>query len=125
MTNPSQHDSSQSVRLADLMRVLADELRNTGQIADGLQDVLSRLGPVLAADEAAISAIQSLDLLTQRLHGLTTFLSALAPTLPAATRCDARSAAQAVNLTSLAHRLTHPDCPSHEGTEAGEHELFG
>lgn len=57
-------------RLADLVLVLADEMGSLGRAASDLQAELSPFGQAGRPGGDAVTALQSLDLLTQRLHGV-------------------------------------------------------
>ena len=116
-----------SASVADIMRAVGREVADAGQRACGLQDALSGFAQALGQQEQAIEAFQTLDFLTQQLQGVAAFLGALAPTLPACWAGDAATAAQAITMSDLAHRLGRPHGdPRDTGSEdVGAFEFFG
>lgn len=116
-----------SASVADIMRAVGREVADAGRRACDLQDALSGFAQALGQQGQAIEAFQALDFLAQQLQGVAAFLGALAPTLPACWAGDAATAAQAVTMSDLAHRLGRP----HEASrglgsdDVGAFELFG
>ena len=110
--------------VADLLHRMSREFGELSAIAESLQDLPARLGPL---DTGTVMLAQAIDLLSQRLDGLSSFSQALAAMVPSGWQVDARPAAALVKLSDLQHRLTH--C-GHGGvvTEAAhdpdEFELF-
>jgi hypothetical protein len=110
-------------RLTDLLRVFEAELLELGRLAERAQTTLSTVLSRAAHDPGCHRDAQVLDLLTQRLYGMSCFLSVLGPTIPYAWSVDADAAANSVSLTDLADRLcgvltnTHPQ-------PVGELEMF-
>ena len=113
--------------VADILRAVCREVADAGQSACGLQDMLSCFVPTPGQQDRASETFQALDLLTQQLGGIAAFLDALAPTLPADWAGDAAAASQAVTMSDLAHRLSHPhdDLCRTASENAGALELFG
>lgn len=89
--------------VGDLLRRLADEFRDLSDLSEALQDLPGRL---VALDPGAMIAAQQIDALTQRLHGLAAFATALAATVPTDWRLDSRPAAALITLSDLQARLT-------------------
>lgn len=110
--------------LADLLRRVADELRNAAHVVDAI--------PV--ADDGASAngrrrpltqALQELDHTYQKLTCLAEFLNAIARSAPPQWTLDPNPAAEGITLSALAERLRSPDVPSaQDGAANGEFELF-
>jgi hypothetical protein len=113
--------------LGDVLRTVGRELADLGRMASNLQAVLGPTEPWLGRDGAVLRRLQSLDALTQSLHGVAEFLQALAPTVPPHWSCDAARAAEGLTLSDLAGRLAQrvADAAALQADEAGEFELFG
>lgn len=112
--------------LGHVLRGVGRELADLGRLASELQTVLGPLEYGAGQEPAALYRLQTLDALTQALHGVSDFLHALAPTLPVHWSCDAARAARALTLADLARRLGSPALAGHPppSGEAGELELF-
>ena len=122
----AQEDAPASAGVADILHAVCREIAGAGQLACDLQAVLSGFARVLGQQDQAIEAFQMLDLLAQQLQGVAAFLDALAPTLPTGWAGDAATAAPAVTLSDLAHRLGCPGSnvrTAHADTP-GAFELF-
>lgn len=99
------------------------ELVELGRLAEQFQTVL---GPAMlrAADDFAChQEAQMIDLITQRLYGLSDFMRALRPSVPEAWAVDPDAAARVVTLGDMACRLrgVPQQISSHP---AGEFEAF-
>jgi hypothetical protein len=79
---------------------------------------------VAERDPAILHKAQALDLMAQRLDGLSTFVAGLAQITPSANLVDPSAAAEHVLLSDLAYRLTCPAAPVLEPAPAGDMELF-
>lgn len=120
-------DPGVALALGDVLRAVGQELADLGRLTSELQVALSPSELGIGQERAAPYRLQTLDALTQTLHGVSDFLRALAPTVPVHWSCDAKRAAEAITLSDLARRLScsmadDRPCPSEE---AGELELFG
>ena len=93
-------------RIADLVQAFESELLELGQIAERAQTTLSEVLARAANDPACHRDAQVLDLLTQRLYGMSGFLSILKPSIPHAWQVDADAAANTISLGDLADRLS-------------------
>lgn len=112
--------------LGDVLRAAGEELAALGRLASDLQAVVGPSGPGSEQGGAALYRLQALDPLTQALHGMSDFLLALAPSVPAHLPCDAARAAEVITLSDLACRLGRPlrdPSPASAGAP-GELELF-
>lgn len=110
--------------LARTLTAVAAEVADLAALSDQLQSLVSG---ALVADTAThadhLREFQAIDLLVQRLQGVSVFMAGLARAAPDDWRLDAASAAAEVALTDLARRLTGED---HADTApAGDFELFG
>lgn len=113
--------------LRDVLRAVGREVADLGRVASNLQGVLGPAEPWLGRDDAVLRRLQSLDALTQSLHGVAEFLQALASALPPHWSCDPAQAADELTLSDLAGRLAleAPGAAVRREEEAGEFELFG
>jgi hypothetical protein len=102
--------------LPAMLRAVQRELVSLGTQAEQLQD---RLSPVVRTVPGA--ALQDLDLLTQRLFGLTDFLDTLIPALPDQ-MLDLAPALDAMTLSDQARRLA--GLPVQPAAPPGGMELF-
>lgn len=91
--------------LETLLRVVEAELAQLGRLAETVQTVLAAALPNVANNPSLHRDAQAIDLMTQRLHGLSDFIGALCPSLPSAWSVDPREAVAAVKLSDLARRL--------------------
>jgi hypothetical protein len=110
---------------------VAGEISELAQLSDRLQALISA---ALLADGSTdpdhIKEFQAIDLLVQSLHGVATFLGALADSTSTEWRVDAAAAASDVLLTDLARRLGGV-CASADALDqtrpppTGDLDLFG
>jgi hypothetical protein len=116
--------------VSQTLLAVAQEIGDLARVSDRLQVLISE---ALIADGTTnadhLLEFQAIDLLVQRLHGVSSFLETLADLAPADWRLDSVAAASNVLLTALANRLSGQDGASDLGSEAsgddGEIELFG
>ena len=115
--------SNSQVLFGDLLITVEAELVELGRLAEQFQAVL---GPAIlrAADDFAChQEAQIIDLITQRLYGLSDFMRALRPSVPEVWSVDPEPAARVVTLSDLSCRLR--GAPAQLSThEAGEFEAF-
>jgi hypothetical protein len=117
------------VPLTETLTALATEIGELARLSDRLQFLISA---ALVADGAAnadhLREFQAIDLLVQRLHGVTNFVESLSALMPAGWRIDAAAAASRVSLTDLARRLSGqspaPLDSSSSDDDDGDFELF-
>lgn len=112
--------------LQDVLARLGSECAELGQLAEHLQAVL---GPALLRivdDPECHRNVQRLDLIAQRLAGVTSFLTALREQASPGWTADADAAARGVTLAELARRLRgEPGADhGHDDHEAGVLEMF-
>jgi hypothetical protein len=115
--------SQQKTPLADLFQAFEAELLDLGRLAERAQTTLSTALSRAAQDPACHRDAQVLDLLTQRLYGMSGFLSTLGPSIPHAWRLDTEAAASTVSLADLADRLCGIVVKI-EPQQVGELEMF-
>ncbi|OYV55146.1 MAG: hypothetical protein B7Z76_11685 [Acidiphilium sp. 20-67-58] len=114
---------SSSMTMNELFGIIEAELVDLGAYALRMQEVLS---PALVASPQSSlyrQEAQMLDILTQRLQGLQTFMEHLRLALPDGWSIDPGRAARAVVVGALAERLSGVKEPT-AATASGELELF-
>lgn len=89
----------------NLMQAFEAELYDLGKLAETAQLALSGVLALAANDPACHREAQVLDLLTQRLYGMSGFLTMLAPNIPGFWQVDTSEAVKTVSLGHLADRL--------------------
>jgi hypothetical protein len=94
-----------AIPLPHLAHSLAEELRHAAELADGLQGalVLDRAGDVSGG---FLQSAQGLDLLTQKLQALHSFVRDLCELLPADFHLDPTPATRTITLASVKDRLS-------------------
>jgi hypothetical protein len=107
--------------VADLLARMADEFRELSGVAETLQDLPARLGRL---DASGVMLAQTIDMLSQRLHGLAAFSEALSALMPASWHVDPTPAAALITLSDLQRRLTRAQLAEAELETADEMELF-
>ncbi len=117
------HDP-QKMRVADLMLAVEAELLDLGRLAERAQTTLSSVLAHAALDPKCHHDAQVLDLLTQRLFGMSGFLTILNPLIPTVWEVDADEAASSVSLGDLADRLSGVAVIADAAQDFGELELF-
>lgn len=115
--------SPHSNALATLLGVFEVELAELASASLDFQADLSAELPSIPARLPFSAALQSIDLITQRLEGLHRVLAILIPLIPQEWRLDAGPAIDAVTLSTLARRLNGTSQVQDAG-ESGLFELF-
>jgi hypothetical protein len=119
--------AAQAEPVGDLLRRVADELRNAARAVD---DVYAADDAEASAQRAAqhrplVQALQELDHTYQKISCLADFLNGLARSAPEQWALDPSAAAEAITLSALAERLRSPDAPAAKPDLAGgDLELF-
>jgi hypothetical protein len=111
---------SPAMPLAAALESCAAELAALGEICAGLQESLSPL-LLRAAD---VEKVQALDLVTQSLDALSSYLGAVATEAPAGAEVDAEAATSGLKLADLAARLAGGR-GREDPEDAGELDMFG
>ena len=111
----------------EILKRLANELDESAALIDDLQalvELSARMG--VAQDNDFVRSAQSIDILHQRLAGLSHFVSELAELTPSHWVVESHAAAKKLKLAKLAERFSHMgDGPlSHGDHQAGEFEMF-
>lgn len=91
--------------VADTLGRVSAELRDMAAVVNDLH-VLAGAQNAAAPDHAYLQALQSVDLIEQKLRGLAGFLADLAQAAAPDWRIDAQAALAAITLSDLAARLT-------------------
>jgi hypothetical protein len=113
--------------IADLLRRMAQELRDLTPVVETLQLLVGRLVSAGAIrDSGAALQLQHFDSLGQTLAAIADFAEALGGDAPAEWLLDPHSASRAVLLSDLAARLvSHLETPPDSNSAvAGELEFF-
>jgi len=110
--------------LVDILQATARETSEIAGLACSLQSALSPLRTAAEQGRHAAIELQSLDVITQRLAGISDFLNALALRLPPHWMCDVAAAARVVTLSDLALRLSCADADTGVADYAGIVDLF-
>ena len=121
MEHPAEGASQGS--LLRVLGAVGDEIRDLGQMLDQLQSALSPILLHVAQDPAQHRNAQALDLLTQRLHALASFMQAREAQVPPSWRLDLAAPLGQVTLSDLALRL-NGQAGSEPEQAAGMFELF-
>ncbi len=109
----------------EILQSVVAEISALASDADRLQDVIGRLVPEgEQLDTEVIRQAQSIDIIVQRLHGLSDFLATLATDVPMGWRLDARTAANRLLLADLAHRLGGNEHNPGPDVSSGDCDLF-
>jgi len=124
MSGYEVENDSQKMRVADLMQAFEAELLELGQLAERAQTTLSNVLAHAALDPECHRDAQVLDLLTQRLLGMSGFLTILNRSIPVVWEVDADAAASSLSLGDLADRLSGVAVVEAEPRDFGELELF-
>lgn len=117
-------DKAEKMRVADLMLAFEAELLDLGRLAERAQTTLSNVLAKAAHDPECHRDAQVLDLLTQRLYGMSGFLTILNPSIPPVWEVDADAAASSVSLGDLADRLSGVAVTHEDPKNFGELEMF-
>ena len=116
-----------SQMLIEILRRIAHELNDAGSLVGDLHELVELAVVHGAAQDGAFTrSAQSIDILQQRLAGLSHFLSEIAALTPSHWVVESHVATKNLKLTRLAERLNHlGDAPlAHSVDEAGELELL-
>ena len=115
--------SRDSIRLRTLPQAFEAELHELGKLTETAQNTLSSALLRAADDPACHRNAQVLDVLTQRLFGMSGFLKRLAPEIPRVWQVNTAAAVNALSLGALADRLNGVPA-ANTRQETGELELF-
>jgi hypothetical protein len=113
--------------LGDLLRRVADELRNAARAVDDIYGAADEAEAVASNPQhrPLTQALQELDHTYQKLFCLADFLNGLAQSAPAQWALDPNPAANGVTLSALAERLRSPEPLEKRSDDLdGEFELF-
>jgi hypothetical protein len=115
--------------VAETLSAVALEVNELAHLSDRLQAMIS--GALIndgATNDDHLREFQAIDLLVQRLHGVSTFVTALANATPGEWKVDAAGATADVVLSALAQRLSgrpHAAEPAIKAEDAGSMDFFG
>ena len=94
-----------STQLVAILEAIAEEVGELGATIDRLQTMLSPALFEIATNADYVRNVQTLDLTSQRLNAISTFLFSLNLAVPADCLVNSSSALNEVKLAALAHRL--------------------
>ncbi len=116
--------------MSETLAAAALEVSELAQMSDRLQALISVALIADATNDDHLREFQAIDLLVQRLHGVSIFMKALAGASPHHWQVDAKEATSGVVLSALADRLSGTVAeseppPSSEDTSSGSMDFFG
>jgi len=120
---PDNCASPANTSLVNVLGALGDEFIELGRFAENLQSVMSPALMRLADDPDCHRHVQMLDLLSQRLNALSSFVCSLGKSMPESWQINADAALKAVTLSDLAWRLQGIQT-AEEHHQAGKLEMF-
>ncbi len=104
---------------------VAEETQDLARSVDSLHFLAEWTEPSLRRDHGRfIQSGQEIDIVIQRLDGLSTFLSALCSAVPADWMLDIDEATGKLSLSALVRRLAGKDAPLSVEQAPGELDLF-
>ena len=114
------------VPFKDVLERVGQEM---GELATAVHRIQSLVSILLREDAFHktdnVHEMQSLDLIAQKMEGLSDFLNSLSQDVPSVWRVDTREAAQLLALSELVARLTFTDNPDDlAAVSAGDFEAF-
>ncbi len=111
--------------VAEILSSVMAEISALAGDADRLQEVIGRLMPEGdQLDHDVIRQAQSIDIIVQRLQGLSQFLQTLSSDVPMGWKLDAHTAADGLLLADLAHRLGGRERNPGPDVSSGDCDLF-
>jgi hypothetical protein len=124
LTDAEDDAEEHRTSLRFILSAIGDEFRELGRFTDSFQLSLSPAVRRLALDASCHRDVQSLDLLSQRLAALSTFILEISELLPENLKLDSRRALASITLSELQYRLKGAPVPMEKGHISGELELF-
>lgn len=112
-----------STQLVAILEAIAEEVGELGATIDRLQTMLSPALFEIATNADYVRNVQTLDLTSQRLSAISTFLFSLNLAVPTDCVVNSSSALSEVKLAALAHRLAGDEADPNEQV-SGEIDLF-
>jgi hypothetical protein len=114
---------NQSTPLVDILEAIAEELSDLGVELDELQITLSPAMYEIAKNADYVRNVQTLDLMSQRLTAISTFVFSLNLSVPGSCLVNSSSALNGVKLSALAQRLMGAEHVPAYG-DSGDVDLF-
>jgi hypothetical protein len=110
--------SHQEISLARVLDSVQEEVAALARMSDELQDSLSRVLGSAALSSEDLLAVQNLDLITQHLGALATYVKQLSAQVPDAWAVRPELAAATLTLSGIAQRLSfRPPEPGDDGDD--------
>jgi hypothetical protein len=113
----------QTTQLVPILNAIATELGELGVTIEQLQTLLSPALYEIATNDDYVRNVQTLDLMSQRLNAISTFMTSLNDSVPANCFVNSSSALQEVKLAELAHKLMGEEADPNQQA-SGELDLF-
>lgn len=113
----------QTTQLVPILNAIATELGELGVTIEKLQTLLSPALYEIATNDDYVRNVQTLDLMSQRLGAISSFMTSLNQTVPENCFVNSSSALQEVKLAELAHRLMGEELDPNQ-QPSGEIDLF-
>ncbi len=110
--------------LAEVLTALGDEFAALGRFTEQFQTSLSPALLRVANDPECHRNVQTLDLLSQRLAALSSYILNVGQSLPREWRISTHAALRQISLADLAYRLQGAPVPEQVEKQSGELELF-
>jgi hypothetical protein len=110
--------------LAEVLEALGEEFSALGQFTEQFQTSLSPALLRVANDPECHRNVQTLDLLSQRLAALSTYVLTIGRAVPEDWRINSQAALRNISLADLAYRLQGAPVPQQEELQSGSLELF-
>lgn len=119
--------TQESQPIIDILRRVSVELDDAARLVDELHLLVKDIDRTCVAQkDAFMHSAQSIDIVQQRLSGLSHFICELVELMPSHWVVEGHAAANKLKLTRLAERLTHQDAGAEPHTEqsGGDLELL-
>jgi hypothetical protein len=110
--------------LTEVLEALGAEFRALGQFTEQFQTSLSPALLRVANDPDCHRNVQTLDLLSQRLAALSTYVLSIGRAVPQDWRINPNAALRNISLSDLAYRLQGAPVPEQEALQSGALEMF-
>jgi len=119
--------AQESKPIVDILRRVGGELGEAAAMIEDLHRLFSNIDRACISQNAAfMQSAQSIDIVQQRLNGLSHFVNELAELMPSHWLVESHAASRKVQLSHLAARLNHHDKAAERLAEhpVGDMELF-
>ncbi len=118
------NDEHPPAPLMEILEALGEEFSALGQFTERFQTSLSPALLRVANDPECHRNVQTLDLLSQRLAALSTYVLTIGREVPQDLRINSQAALHNISLADLAYRLRGVPVPQQPEMQSGSLELF-